>query len=151
MISLPMSGCESDRRVLYLSMDRVAVYHRHVDKCAWPFQFDVAGHGLKHFNRYLQETPRMTTCLLVDVGQEEFRQDVLPHVSVSDRQAIIARKKQQYFRDTPYFHAEIQSREAEGRRDDIVLYTALTSPDLIRPWVGLLLEHRGPFAGICST
>lgn len=145
-----MSGCESDRRILYLSMDRVAVYHRHGGKCAWPFLFDVGGHGLQHFHRYLQETPRITTCILVDVGQEEFRQDVLPHVSVSDRQAIIARKKQQYFRDTPYFHAEIQGRAAEGRRDDIVLYTALTSPALIRPWAELLLEHKVPFAGICS-
>ena len=145
-----MSGCESDRRLLYLGMDRLAVYHRCGGKHARPFLIDVAGNGLQHFNRYLQETPRITTCLLVDVIQEEYRQDVIPHVSASDRRAIIARKKQQYFRDTPYFHAEIQGRAAEGRRDDIVLYTVLTGPDLIRPWVRLLMEHRTPLAGICS-
>jgi hypothetical protein len=131
-------------------MDRMAVYHRQGGKSVRPFLFDVAGNGLRHFARYLQETPRMTTCLLVDVVQEEYRQDVIPHVSASDRHAILTRKKQQYFRDTPYCHAEIQGRAAEGRRDDIVLYTALTAPDLVRPWIKLLMEHRVPLAGICS-
>ena len=146
-----MSVCESDCRVLYLSMDRLAVYHRKGGHYARPFLIDITGNGFQHFNRYLQETPRITTSLLVDVNQEEYRQDVIPHVSASDRRAILTRKKQQYFRGTPYFHAEVQGRTSEGRRDDIMLYTALTGPDLVQSWVRLLLEHGTPLAGICPA
>ena len=151
MISLLTSGFKGGcRRVLFLSMDRLAVYHWQDNKSLWPFLFDVTAEGKRHFNRYLQESPRITTCLLVDMMQEEYRQDSIPHVPGSDRQAIITRNKQRYFRDTPYFHAEIQGRTKEGRRDDIVLYTALANPDLIKPWVKLLMENRVPIAGIYS-
>ena len=67
MISLLTSGSEAERRVLFLSMDRLAVYHWQDSKPAWPFLFDVSDNGLRYFNKYLQETPRITTGLLVDM------------------------------------------------------------------------------------
>jgi len=141
------TGC---RRVLFLSMDRLAVYHCPEQKSVWPFLFDTTEAGMRHFDRYLRETPPVTTFLLVDVVQEEYRQDVIPHVSGPDQRALITRKRQQFFRDTPYFHTEIQGREEKNRRDDIVLFTALTNPILVQPWVKLLMENRVPLAGICS-
>jgi len=141
------TGCS---RVLFLSMDRLAVYHCPDRKSVWPFLFDNTAEGMRYFDSYLRDTPGINTFLLVDMVQEEFRQDVIPHVSGPDRRAIFMRKKQQFFKDTPYFHAELQGRENEGRRDDIVLYTALTNPAFVLPWMKLLMDNMVPLAGISS-
>ncbi len=39
----------------------------------------------------------------------------------------------------------------EGRRDDRVLFTALTNPEIIQPWISILLENKTPLAGIYSV
>jgi hypothetical protein len=46
---------------------------------------------------------------------------------------VVARKLAQIFRNTPYRYAQLQGREAEGRRDDRVMYTAVTNPEVLRP------------------
>lgn len=151
MISWRTSGFETESsRVLYLSIDRLVVFHGRAREPIRPFLFEVTTAGQQHFGRYLRESPPVTTILLVDLVQEEYRQDLIPHLSARDRQALLVRKHQQYFHDTPYFHTAVQGRNPEGRRDDRVLYTALTNPALIRPWVRLLLDHKVPLAGICS-
>ena len=61
-----------------------------------------------------------------------------PHVGAGDRDAIVGRKLTQIFRNTPYRHAMLQGREPEGRRDDRVLYTAITNPEVLRPWLEMI-------------
>lgn len=113
--------------------------------------FDVSADGQRYFDRYLKETGRITTYFLVDLVEEEYRQDTIPHVFGSDRAAVISRKKARIFRDTPYFHADVQGREEEGRRDDQVMFMALTNPELLEPWLKLLTENKIPLAGIYSV
>lgn len=139
------------RRALFLSADKLAVYHWENGKLGNSYLFDVSADGQKYFDRYLKETGRMVTYLLVDFVEEEYRQDTIPHVFGADRDAVILRKKSRLFRDTPYFYATIQDRETEGRKDDVVLFMGLTNPDLLAPWLKLLLENKTPLAGIYSV
>jgi len=55
------------------------------------------------------------------------------------------------FRSTPFRYAMVQGREGEGRRDDRVAYTAITNPEVLRPWVDALEKREVPLAGIRST
>lgn len=138
------------RRAVLLSTDKLTVYHWENGRLGSSYIFDVSDDGRAYFDRYLKETGRISTYLLVDVVEEEFRQDNVPHVFGRDRDAVIERKKARLFRDTPYFHADIQARETGGRRDDKVLFTALTNPDLLKPWLQLLRQNKIPLAGIYS-
>lgn len=103
------------------------------------------------FSRHVAELPGAPTYLLTELVEEDFRTDTIPHVIGRDRKAILDRKLGQIFRATPYRLGLIQGREQEGRHDDRVLYTAITNPDLIRPWVDLLTELGAPLAGIYSA
>jgi len=150
MTLLPKSIFDTPRRAIYLSNDKLTVYHWKDGKLGSSYLFDDSEDGQRYFDRYLKETPKLTTYMLVDVVEEEFRQDKIPHVSGSDRMVVIERKKNRMFRDTPYFHAELQGREDEGRKDDRVLFMALTNPDIIEPWIRLLDENKVPLAGIYS-
>ncbi len=151
MISLLKSKFDTaSRRALFLSSDKLAVYHWDEGKLGSSYLFDFSVDGQRYFDRYLKESEKMTTYLLVDMVEEEFRPETIPHTSGSDREAIIERKKARLFRDTPYFYADIQGRETEGRRDDKVLFMALTNPDLLVPWLKIMDSNKVPLAGIYS-
>jgi len=138
------------RRALYLSAHKATVYHWKKGDLGTSFLFDANDEGRRYFSRYLKETPNTPMYMLVDVFEEEFRRETMPHVYGGDRAAIIARRKARLFRDTPYFNYTVQGREADGRRDDRVLLSAITSPKAVRPWSALLEDEKVPLAGIYS-
>ncbi len=72
------------------------------------------------------------------------------HLRGSDRQAVIKRKQARLFRGTPYYYTLRQGREAGGRRDEQLLFTAIVNPTILLPWIQLCLQHKTPIAGIYS-
>ena len=63
----------------------------------------------------------------------------------------LARKLSQLYRASPFRHGIIQGREAEGRRDDKVLYHAVTNPELLKPLLAVLERAGVPLEGIYSS
>ncbi|MBT7950085.1 MAG: hypothetical protein HN764_00540 [Gammaproteobacteria bacterium] len=139
-----------DRRALFISAHKVAVYHWQNGDIASSYLFDTNEEGREYFNRYLSETKNNPFYILVDVFEEEFRKETIPHVFGPDRQALLNRKQDRLFRDTPYTFSEMQGREESGRRDDKLLLTAITNPALIKPWTAMLDAQKTPIAGIYS-
>lgn len=139
------------KRVLYLTSGWLSVYHWRERELvdARAFAYDDA--GLIEFSQYLADEPAVPVYFLVDIVEEEFREETIPHVFGSDRRALIRTKQQRLFRDAHYAHAILQGRESEGRRDDRVLFTALIRPDLLSPWLAQITRHRVPLAGIYSA
>src|SRR5690606_239287 len=108
MISSLTSRFEfNQRRALFLSAHKAAVYHWQKGDLGSSYLFDANQDGREYFERYLRETPNVPMYILVDVFEEEFRRDTIPHVFGSDRQAIIDRKCARLFRETPYSHYEM--------------------------------------------
>lgn len=112
------------------------------------FSADEAGRG--QFATLLQRMDEEPVMVLVDTVEEEYLSTTLPHVRGEDRRAVIDRKLAQTFHATPLRYAQIQGRELSGRRDDRVLCTALTNPQLVQPWLDLIEQHHIPVAGVCS-
>lgn len=106
---------------------------------------------MDEFRHYLRITPRVPSRLLVDVIEEDFRIEKVPHLFGKDRAAVMQRLKDRYYRSSKqYTYHEIQSREKAGRRDDVVLISALTNIDLVRPWMDVLNAEDVPVCGIWS-
>src|SRR5918992_798235 len=109
-------GSRSNRlskRAVCIAVDTVTVYHwdrRH--GLTESFAFDANETGLVHFSRYLRESPALPTYILVDIVEEEYRQETIPHLRGSDRQAVIKRKQARLFRGTPYCYTSLAGREA---------------------------------------
>jgi len=91
------------------------------------------------------------TYLLTDLIEEDFRLEVTPHLSGNNHRALIKRKFDQFYRGTPFQQATLLQRQSSGRRDDEMLFSALTNPSLVTPWVDILLAHKIPLAGIYSV
>lgn len=139
------------RHFLYLTNSRLVSIVTQGRRIAGRREFAVSGGGATEFEQHLAGMDPLPTHLFVDIADEDFRLDAIPHVGARDRSAILARKLAQIFRNTPYRHAEMQGRESDGRKDDRVLYTAVTNPEALRPWVELVDRLRVPLEGIYSA
>jgi hypothetical protein len=151
MISLLKSTfSRTDTRVLVVATERAILYLFDGGEMTQAYIFGADEAGLAAFGRCMTEIEIALLCVLVDVVEEEYRQDTMPHVSGADRKSVLARKYTRLFRGTPYHHALHQGRESGERKDDRVLLTAITRPEVLTPWLQVLTRHKIPLAGIYS-
>jgi len=106
--------------------------------------------GREQFAAFL-ERHRYPTYMLVDIIEEDFHLETVPHLIGPGRADLLARKFEQYYRSTPFHQATLLKRQTEGRRDDEYLFSALTNPQRISPWLDTLLAQKTPLAGIFSV
>src|SRR5258706_6062321 len=139
------------RHFLYLTNTRLVSMATRGRRIVSRREFAVSGAGTAEFENYLAEMDPLPTHLFADIADEDFRLDTVPQVGGGDRDAVMGRKLAQIFRSTSYRHAEMQGREADGRRDDRVLYTAITNPEALRPWIEVLDRLKVPLEGIYSA
>jgi hypothetical protein len=114
-------------------------------------QFVADEEGLGAFDHYLTSPPDCPLYLVTDVIEEDFRLENTAHVLGRDRRALLERKLAQFFRTTEYRAARVQGRETSGRRDDQVLFCALTNNEQIACWVNRILAQKAPLQGILSV
>ncbi len=139
------------RHFLYLTNSRLVSLVTHGSSIVARREFSISGAGAAEFERYLAGLATVPTHLFTDLAEEDFRLDTIPHVGPRDRQAVLGRKLTQIFRNTPYRYAHIQGRETDGRRDDRVLYTAITNPEMMRPWLDAIERLKVPLEAIHSA
>jgi hypothetical protein len=138
------------KQLFYLNNSQLSAYLWHGAVLTHSASFDTDDAGRALFGQYIAQVPAMPAYLLVDVIEEDFKRETVPHVSGRARAALIARKLSQMYRDTPFRHAILQGREKQGRRDDRYLFNALTKPDLPKSWLAVMHMHAVPLVGIYS-
>jgi hypothetical protein len=127
------------------------VFHWSRKKFAGAGSFESNDEGYEKFRQYLDSSEKTSTCLLLDVIEEDFRKEVIPHVYGKDRKAVISRLMDRYYRSSrQYTYCEIQQRQKHGRRDDEVLLAAITNPELVRNWIRIIESCDVPLSGILS-
>lgn len=139
----------SRKTLFFLSSDN---FHAHVWKngvLTKASYFAHSAEGLEQFSVFL-ETHHDPAYILVDLIEEDFRHEIVPHLTGANHHALIQRKFDQYYRSTQFRLARRQRRQSEGRRDDEMLFSALTNPARITAWLDLLLLHKTPIVGIYS-
>jgi hypothetical protein len=139
----------SQKILYFLSTEN---FHAHVWKnglLSEPYYFANSADGLEKFSVFLQ-SHREPAYLLIDLIEEDFRQETVPHLTGASHQALVQRKFDQYYRSTAFRLSRLQKRQEDGRRDDELLFSALTNPARISAWLDLLLLQQTPIVGIYS-
>lgn len=112
------------------------------------FENDEAGWNA--FNSHLASVRGAVAYVMADTVDEDYRFETLPHAKGKDRAEMVARKLKQLYRGTSYFSYSLQNREADKRKDDRYLFAALTSPELLSPWLKAINSQSLPVAGVFS-
>ena len=138
------------RTLLFLSADSFQAYVWQRSSLAVVRSFSNDSDGREQFASFL-ERHKSPAYLLVDIIEEDFHLEIIPHLMGPSRKALLDRKFEQYYRSTPLRQATFLSRQEEGRRDDEFLLSALTNPQRISPWLEVLRSKHTPLAGIYSV
>lgn len=144
-----MRPVESKRMIL-VNFEGLAVYgldNARLMKLA-TFADDEYGH--EDFREYVIDESLKSISLVVDSPAEDFIVEKVVHVGAYDRKSFLNRKLDQHFRNTEYRSAKVLGREKSGRRDDRVLFSAITQTRNIDNWVQILLEEQVSIKSITS-
>lgn len=138
------------KTLLFISTGHFHAYIWNNGDLSAPQRFDEGAEGREQFSIFLK-AHNNPVCVLTDLIEEDFSYETVPHVRGNDRTSLLQRKLEQYYRNTPFRQAHIQRRQANGRRDNEVLFSALTNPALIMPWLDTMLQLYTPITGIYSV
>jgi hypothetical protein len=140
----------SGKILLLLGAERLHAWLWNRGRLAHAQDYAMDAEGLRQFAAFLQSN-RAPVYLLTDLAGEDYRLETLPHLRGSDRASLIQRKLGQLYRNTPLRQAILQPRRNDGKREDEVLFSALTEPTLVSPWLDVLLDRQAALAGIYSV
>ena len=104
--------------------------------------------GRQEFDRVLAAVHNVPVHVMVDVVEEDYRFELLPHARGRDRNELLDRRLRQLYRNTPYSAAVLQGRDTGKRRDDQYLFLALINPELVENWLSQVRSHDLPVAGV---
>ena len=107
--------------------------------------------GLEALIAYLKKHPSSLFYLLADIAEEGFQLEDLPYVQGGDRKALLQRRLGQYYYNTPLSTAISLGRAKDGRRDERLLFAALTRIETFTPWLDALREAEAILAGVYSV
>lgn len=140
-----------NKRLLYLTNNQLAAYEWRAGKLLYPPRvFSLDPQAQPEFAAYLREQPRHALLLLTDLIEENFQRDHIPHVHGEAHRNLLNRRLTQLYRETPFRHASREEREKTGRKDDLILFSALTNAQLVQPWLKTIQHEKAPLAGIYS-
>lgn len=138
------------RRLLFLDASHLSARLWQAGTLTEEASFPVGNDGVAAFAVYLAAHAASHYYFLADIAEEGFQTEHVPYTQGADRTALLARRLGQYFYGSPLATAISFGREKEGRRDERILFTALTRPQLFEPWLAALRAAEVQLAGIYS-
>lgn len=114
-------------------------------------RFPTNDEGISAFSTWLERHLAGVHTLLVDLPDEGYQIELIPYVTKQDRSALVSRKLGQLFFGSPYSAALSLGRERTGRRDEQVLFTALTRPASVEPWLRALRQRGAAVSAAYSV
>jgi hypothetical protein len=139
------------RRALFLDANRITAYAWQGGRIQSEGYFAGDVPGLEAFSAYLKTKRSSLFYLLADVAEEGYQIEDIPFVQGNDRKALIERRLSQYFYGTPLATAVSLGRDKTGRRDEKMLFSALTRPQFFEPWLATLRQSETRLAGVFSV
>jgi len=143
-------GSSSNRRIILINFEGLTVYGLDNDRLMrlGVFIDDDVGHD--KFRTYIIDGSITQISLVIDSPAEDFIVEKVVHVNAYDRKSFLARKLEQHFRNVEFRSAKVLGREKTGRRDDRVLFSAITQTRNVDNWVRILLQEQVSIKGMTS-
>ncbi len=139
------------KRILLLDGPFLTAHHWSSGRIKVEGEFSHEPAGLEALAAYLTKHRSSLFFVLADIAEEGFQLEDLPYVQGGDRAALLQRRLSQYYYNTPLSAAISLGRAKDGRRDEKLLFAALTRIETFTPWLDTLREAEAILAGVYSV
>ncbi len=112
--------------------------------------FETDEQGLIKFSDYIGENFIKSVRLLIDIIDEEFHLDTIPHVFGKDRKALQQRRLDKYFHGSVHRYIKVQSRQENTRKDDQILISGINDIHQLKLCLDILDNKNVALNGIYS-
>ena len=100
------------------------------------------------FSEYLAQHIGTNIYLIVDAVEEDYKLESMPHTTGGARREIVARKLNQFNRNSVYRAAHFINRATDKRKDDNFLFVALNNADFLQGWMNVIQANQAPLVGV---
>jgi hypothetical protein len=139
------------KRILLLDGPLLTAHYWHAGHIQFEGEFSPESVGIEALTAYLKKHRASVFYLLADIAEEGFQLEELPYVQGGDRSALLQRRLGQYYYNTPLSAAISLGRAPTGRRDEKILFAALTRVETFTPWLDTLRAAEANLAGVYSV
>lgn len=139
-----------ERRALLLSAHQAHCFRWRSGVASCEASFENTSAGVAAFSSLIAGHRESLYTVVANLAEESFQADTIPFLQNRDRTAVISRKLSQLFFATPYSAAFSLGYEKTRRKDERLLFAALTAPAVLDPWIEALRTARIAIAGIHS-
>lgn len=137
-------------RLLYLSTHQLAAFHWQAGKLTAEGVFPTSEEGHHAFSAYLALHGHDIFALLANVAEEGFQVETIPFLRGSDRTKVVRRKLEQLFFNAPLTASYSLGFKKSKRKDERILFAALTNNESFAPWLAALRSAGVALAGLYS-
>jgi hypothetical protein len=140
------------RRLLYFTAEDHYLYRRTGRRLELEAKFTGDEPGITAFREYLRGHREGLFSVLADLAGEDFHEEQVPYVRGADRDAVVARRLAQRYRDTRLATALSLGQVVAGeRRNERLLLASFTNTQQLAPWLDALEEARVRLSGVYSV
>jgi hypothetical protein len=139
-------------RLLYFTAEDHYLYRRHGGALELEAKFSGDDLGITAFREYLRGQRGGLFAVLADLAGEDFHEEQIPYVRGADRDAVLARRLAQRYRDTRLATAlSLGPLVAGERRNERLLLASFTNTQQLAPWLDALEEANVRLSGVYSV
>src|SRR3954471_13791539 len=139
------------RHILYFTAEEHSLYRTALGGLELEAKFAADDAGLAAFAEHLRGKRDALFVLLADLAGEDFHEEQIPYVRGADRDALLARRLAQRYRDTRLAAAlSLGQVSTAERRNERVLLASFTNTQQLAPWLDALEEAGAKLSGVYS-
>src|SRR5438094_4068872 len=140
------------RRILYFTGEDHYLYRSAGRTLELEAKFSGDDLGITAFREHLRGQRGALFAVLADLAGEDFHEEQVPFVRGADREALLARRLAQRYRDTRLAAAlSLGQVVTPERRNERVLLASFTNTQQLSQWLDALEEAGARLAGVYST
>lgn len=140
------------RRILYFTGEENLLYRTAIGGLELEARFAPDEAGVAAFREHLNDKAGALYAVLADLAGEDFHEEQIPYVRGSDREAVLARRLAQRYRDTRLAAALSLGQVTVGeRRNERVLLSSFTNTQQLAPWLDALQAAATRLSGVYSV
>src|SRR6266850_1599082 len=140
------------RRILYFTAEDHYLYRSVGSALELEAKFSGDDLGVTAFRDYLRGQRGALFSVLADLAGEDFHEEQIPFVRGADRDAVLARRLAQRYRDTRLAAAlSLGQVLTAERRNERLLLASFTNTQQLAPWLDALEEAGARLSGVYSV